>query len=503
MGEPLLVKMEGIEKSYSGVKVLKGVNFELKPGEVHALIGENGAGKSTMIKVLMGIIPRDAGTVYIRGEKKEFHSSQDAAANGIATVFQELSLIPTLSVADNIFLMKEKRKGIFLDKKTTLEQADELLKSFHLDIDPAARVSEISTAQRQLTEICKAAAGNPDVLIFDEPTSSLTEREIASLFEMIETLKKKGMGIVYISHRMEEIFQITDRITVLRDGTYIGTRNTKDTDLDEIIKMMVGRELELYQEGEKRDKTREKVVLELRHVGSKTGFHDINLKLHRGEILGIAGLVGSGRSELMNLVYGIDRITEGEMYLHGKKVEIRRPKDAIRNGICMIPENRHLQGLVLMHSIETNIATANMDKFTRAGCLVDFDKLSEMAAESMKKFDIRAESPQKLTGRLSGGNQQKVVIAKWLCRNPQIIIVDEPTNGVDIGAKTGIHKILKDLSEQGVSIILISSEMPELLNHSDRVVVMNDHRMIAEAAQISQEEIMEKILTDITEQNKK
>jgi len=500
--EQMLV-MEGVTKSYSGITVLNNVNFDLKKGEVHALVGENGSGKSTMIKILMGIVPRNSGTIYINGKEVEFSSSMEAAANKVSAVFQELSMIPTLSVADNILLKKERRtKAGLLDKKKTLRQTAELFKKYNINNVPAhAIVSDLSTAQRQLTEIVKAVSSDPEIIIFDEPTSSLTKLEVVSLFEIIEEFKSRGAGIIYISHRMEEIFEITDRVTVLRDGEYVGTRNTKETHVDEIVSMMVGREKEIYKAEDKRDKTKGEVVLELKDVSDKTMFKDMNLKLYKGEILGLAGLVGSGRSELMNLIFGITKTTGGEILINGEKVKIKKPMDAIRHGICMIPENRHLQGLILMHSIEQNLAICNMERFKFFYYLLNFKKLASFTLEAMKKFDIRAESGKKECTKLSGGNQQKVVVAKWISRSPQILIVDEPTNGIDVGAKSQIHRILRQLSNDGVSIILISSEMTELLAHSDRVLVMNNFKIIVEASEITQEQIMTSIIDDISQEN--
>jgi ribose transport system ATP-binding protein/inositol transport system ATP-binding protein len=494
--------MKDIYKSYSGIEVLHKASFELRVGEIHALIGENGAGKSTMIKILMGIVQRDGGIIQVNGKNVDFASPVDASNHGIAAVFQELSLIPTLSVADNIFLTKEKTVGrVFLNRKANLRKAQEMLTKYNMNIDAKTTVNNLSAAEKQLVEICKAVTSDPKVIIFDEPTSSLTELEIKTLFGIIEDFKTMGGGVIYISHRMEEIFQLTDRITILRDGNYIDTLATSSTNLDEVISKMVGRELSLYEADTKKSVDKDNVALELKDVSSRTGFTDISMKLYRGEILGIAGLVGSGRSELMNLIYGIDRITDGQVLLNGRKIDIRNPRQAIENGICMIPESRRLQGLVLIHSIEENIATANMSEFLFAKIFVNYRKLTDIAFECMKKFDVRAESPKKLTGNLSGGNQQKVVIAKWLYRKPKVLIVDEPTNGVDVGAKSQIHRLLRQLANDGMSIILISSEMPELLNHSDRILVMNDRRIIHESTDTTQEMIMEVILSDISNHN--
>lgn len=504
VSERFLVSMEGICKSYSGTEVLRKASFNLKAGEVHALVGENGAGKSTIIKILMGIVARDDGVVRINGEAVDFSSPVGASAHGIAAVFQEFSLIPTLSVADNIFLTKEQTIGhIFLNRRANIRKSQEMLAKYGMNINASLAVGDLSAAQKQLVEICKAISSEPRVLIFDEPTSSLTELETKILFGIIRDFKAAGGGVIYISHRMEEIFQLTDRITILRDGNYIDTLDTEKTNLDEVISKMVGREVSLY-ETDVRKRTanaNENALLELKGVASKTGFNNINLKLYRGEILGIAGLVGSGRSELMNLIYGMDRITDGHVFFEGEKVNIRSPRQAIEKGICMIPESRHLQGLVLIHSIEENIATVNMLEFTFAKFFVNYKKLTSIALECMKKFDVRAESPKKLTENLSGGNQQKVVISKWLYRNPKVLIVDEPTNGVDVGAKSQIHKMLRQFTDEGMSIILISSEMPELLNHSDRILVMNDKRIIYESTGTTQEKIMEVILSDISNRN--
>ena len=498
MAENTILQMKGIDKYYSGIQVLKNVNFDLKAGEVHALVGENGAGKSTLIKILMGIVPKDGGEVLLGGKEVHFASALDASAHKIAAVFQELSLVPQMSVADNIFLMRERTtKAGFLNRKRAISDAEKLFAKYNLNIKANRIVSDLSTAQRQLTEIIKAVSAESEIIIFDEPTSSLTELEIVSLYKIIKEFKALGAGIIYISHRMEEIFQITDRVTVLRDGEYIGTKETKNTNVDEIISMMVGRSIDIYQSTAKIDRTNVEVALELRGIRDKTRFRGVDLKLYKGEILGIAGLVGSGRSELMDIIYGITKMTHGEILIDNKKVSIKKPKDAIDQGICLIPENRHLQGLILMHNIEQNMATSNMERFMRFKAFINFKRLAGFTLEAMKRFDIRAESGKKLCAQLSGGNQQKVVVAKWISRHPRILIVDEPTNGIDVGAKAQIHEILRQLSDDGVSIILISSEMPELLKHSDRILVMNDYRIIHEAYDITQEEIMSLIIEDI------
>ena len=487
-----------LNKTYPGVKALVNASFDLKKGEVHALIGENGAGKSTMIKVLMGIVNKDRGTIIFEKEPVDIKNAREANSLGINAVFQELSLIPTLSVAENIFISREITKAnIFLNRKAMEKKARDLLKRYKIDIDPRCLIADLSIAKRQLVEIMKATATEPKILILDEPTSSLTEGEAETLFALIEDLKKEGTGIIYITHRMNEIFKIADRATILRDGANVAELDVANLTMDKVVKHMVGREIELYDLESKRKfkPDKDKPILEVQNLSQKNGFSNISLKLYRGEILGIAGLVGSGRTELMQAVFGIERYDSGKIFIEGKPVYIKSVKDALRHKMVMIPESRHQQGLILIHSVADNITLTVLKKLSSWGFL-NKKKIARFADEKVGELSIKTDTRNKIVNFLSGGNQQKVVIAKCLSVEPKILIVDELTRGIDVHSKTEIHKIMRSLSEQGISIILISSEMPELLAHSDRILVMNDNRIIAELQDTDQEEIMSIIMKD-------
>ncbi len=497
--ENRLLRVENLTKEYPGVVALDRVQFELKKGEVHALIGENGAGKSTFIKSLMGIVQIDEGEIFIEDKKVCIKDPLDAADNCIAAVFQELSLVPFLSVGENIFLSKEGSKAkYYLSRKEIFKKTEEIFKKFNIDqLSAADMVEDLSPAKKQLVEIVKAIGGKPKILILDEPTSSLTEDETRNLFEIIRILKSEGVGIIYISHRMNELEVIADRVTVFRDGKYIGCKNMKETSMDEMIKMMVGRSLELYQRAEKRkiDYSDENKVLEVKRISKRGTFCNVSFELYKGEILGIAGLVGSGRTELMNIVFGIDRADEGEIYIDGQKVHIANVQDALENHIAMVPESRHQQGLVLIHSISDNISLPIIKRFQK-GAFLNHKKKSQFAEQMISKYAVKTESPFKIVGQLSGGNQQKVVVSKWLATEPKILIIDEPTAGIDVPSKVEIHKTIRELTEHGNSVIMISSDMQELLMHSDRIMVMNDYKILGVFEEIDQEGIMREIMKD-------
>jgi ABC-type sugar transport system ATPase subunit len=490
-----LLRVENIDKSYSGVQVLHDVHYDLVAGEVHALIGENGAGKSTLIKILMGITPKDGGDIYIEGAKVDIKNPSDAARYGIAAVFQELSLLNSLTVAENIYLHKEPRRGPFIDRGKMAQEARLLMENYGISLDPAKPVSQLTMAKRQLAEVLKAIASKPRILILDEPTSSLTERETNLLFKVIERFKQEGAAIIYVSHRMDEIFKITDRVSVLRDGGYVGTEATSRLDMEQVISMMVGRKLNIAEKRRYQQESKP-CVLELKNLCRKGLFDDVSFRLYRGEILGISGLVGSGRSELMRIVCGIDQHDGGNMLLDGKKRRFQSPKDAIRKGIVMVPESRHTEGLILGHDIENNLLLPNIRRFMAGGMLLRKKALTSFAGQQIEKYSIKTESSKKLVRNLSGGNQQKVVLAKWLATNPRLLVVDEPTTGIDVGAKQDIYNTLRELAESGVSIILVSSDMQEILSQSDRILVMNKYRIIGEFESCTQEEIMELILCD-------
>jgi len=490
MAETILY-MHGIQKYFPGVHALDDVHLELRKGEVMALVGENGAGKSTLMKILTGIYSKDEGTIELYGQPVEIHSPRHAQELGISIVHQELNLMQDLTVAENIFIGRETTKGAFLDKKKQNRMTDELLGSVHLDISAKTPVKHLSVAKQQMVEIAKALSyNNTKILILDEPSASLTTSEIEDLFSFIRRLKATGVGIIYISHRMEELKDITDRITVMRDGQYVDTVNTADTTIDQVVQMMVGRVI--YEEPKTHSNVPADapVILEAEHLSSNV-VKDVSFQLRKGEILGFAGLMGAGRTETMRLVCGADPRDTGTIRVNGEEVRVRTPADAVKAGIGYLSEDRKLFGLCLSLSVADNIAMPSLDSLT--GALFVKDKLIEKhSREYIEKINVKTPSSHSLVRSLSGGNQQKVVIAKWLLRDCDILIFDEPTRGIDVGAKSEIYKLMNQLTATGKSIIMISSELPELLRMSDRVVVMCEGRVTGEVdiADATQEKIM-------------
>ncbi|MFG6146964.1 sugar ABC transporter ATP-binding protein [Halobacillus sp. B23F22_1] len=484
--------MREIDKSFSGNHVLQKVNFSVQPGEVHALMGENGAGKSTLVKVLTGIHPRDNGMITVKGNEVEFSHPKQAEKQGIVVIHQELNIIPHLTVAENMFLGKERAIGKtgILRKKEMHIQTFENLKRLGVDhISPNETAGRLSVGKQQMIEIARAISTNAEMIIMDEPTAALTDREITSLFKVIESLRKQGVSIVYISHRMEEIFQICDRITVLRDGRSIGTKQTKDTSFDEIVKMMVGRELgERFPE---RSGAIGKTLLEVKDLAREDWFEGINFQVKEGEILGVAGLMGAGRTEIMETIFGSAEKSKGQLLLDGKPLNITHPRDAIRAGIGFITEDRKDEGLVLNLSIRENVALTNLKTVSKNGWISN-SKENELVDDLIKKLHVRTTGREQEVKSLSGGNQQKVVIAKWLGIQPRLLILDEPTRGVDVGAKKEIYTIMNQLTEQGVAIIMVSSELPEVLGVSDRIMVVHEGtvRKIFNKSEADQEKIM-------------
>lgn len=477
-----ILEAKGICKSFSGVPVLNGAELNVAPGELHALMGENGAGKSTLMKIIMGIYTKDEGRILLYGKETSFMSARDALAAGIAMIHQELSPIPEMTVAENIFLGREQRKmaGLpFVDKKKLNERTQELLEEYGLSefIKPEMKMKYLNIAQTQMMEIIKAVSYNSKVIIMDEPTSSLSEKETETLFRIITSLKKKQVGIVYISHRMEEVFALADRISVLRDGKFIGCVKTEEATQEELINMMVGRELEGGYPVN--DAVKGDVVLEIKNFTRKGVFEDINLKVRAGEILGMAGLVGAGRSEVMRALVGYDRVDSGEVYLEGKRVIIRHPRDAVANHIIMASEDRKSLGLILQRSIKENISVQNFKLMNKAG-FIRKRKEKKLCGEYAERMTTKMNSIEEPAGSLSGGNQQKVVLAKCLMSEPRVLIMDEPTRGIDVGAKAKIYNIMLEMARQGIAIIMISSEMPELIGMSDRVMVMSAGKMTGE-----------------------
>ena len=490
MDEQVVLQMKGVKKYFPGVKALDGVDFELRKGEIHALLGENGAGKSTLIKILTGIYSMTEGSIHIKGEEVHMKSVKDARESRIAAIHQEICLVPYISVARNVYLGRElKTKLGLMDDKAMEEETQKLLDKLGMDIDASREVRKYTIAQQQLIEIAKALALDAEILLMDEPTSSLTEKEVTKLFEIIRRLKDNGTSIIYISHRMDELFQLSDRVTVLRDGQYIGTYVTEYTTREELVAAMVGRQLtEFYV---KDSAPLDEVFMEVKNLRRAGVFNDVSFTLKKGEILGVSGMVGAGRSEVARAIVGIDPKDSGEILLDGKALNIQKPKDAIDAGIVLIPENRKEDGLVLENSVRFNTTLAVLDEFIH-GVVWNRKKEEAIVSEHVNTLNIRTPHYEQLILNLSGGNQQKVVIAKWLATAPKVLIMDEPTRGVDVGAKAEIYTIMNTLAKQGISIIMISSDLPEIINMSDRVLVMREGNLAAilEKDEIGQEQMM-------------
>lgn len=466
-----LLEMRDIRKSFNSVEVLHGVNFFVRPGTVHALMGENGAGKSTLMKVLAGVHRCDSGEVYIQGEKVEIQSPKHSQELGVAMIHQELSSIPEMTVAENIFLGREPKKGVFIDRKKMTDMTKELLDNLKVQIDPNTKIGRLKVADQQLVEIAKAVSFNAEIIVMDEPTSAITDNEVEYLFKIIADLKKQGKGIIYISHKMDEIFQIADDITVLRDGSYVNTWLAKDIDNSILIKNMVGRELNEYYP--KVEVPITDVLFEAKHLTQSGKFEDVSFQVKRGEIFGIAGLIGAGRTEMMQAIFGLTKLDDGELYLAGQKLDIHSPKDAIEKGIAFVTEERKGEGLVLGMSVAHNITLPSMKAYSRQGFISSSAEKS-IVQEEISSLRIKVHGPGQLVGKLSGGNQQKVVLAKWMIKSPKLLILDEPTRGIDVGAKSEIYKLMCEYVSKGNSIIMISSEMPEVMGMADRIMVMSN-----------------------------
>ncbi len=483
--------MKGIHKSFPGVHALNGVNLEVRKGEVHALMGENGAGKSTLMKVLTGIYQKDEGEIVYEGKPVEFQTPREAQDAGIAIVHQEINMMGQLTVAQNIFIGREYMNGKLIDDKKMNEEAEKLFEKLNISIDPSEVMDNLTVGKQQMCEIAKAISRDVKVIIFDEPTAALTEVEIEELFKIIRDLRKKQLGIVYISHRMDEIKQITDRVTVMRDGEYVGTLITEECTKDDIINMMVGRVI-FENPKEKSNVPKDApVVLKVEHLNAGKMVRDVSFELHKGEILGMAGLMGAGRTETARALFGADPIESGDIYVNGKKVEIHSPSDAVKAGIGYLSEDRKRFGLVLDKSIADNTVLATLEKYLKGG-FIDRKKCSSNAENYVEKLKTKTPGVDTPAVSLSGGNQQKVVIAKWLTRDCDILIFDEPTRGIDVGAKSEIYHLMNELVSQGKSIIMVSSEMTEVLRMSDRILVMCEGRLTGEIPieEATQEKIM-------------
>ena len=486
----VIVSMNDISKNFPGVKALDKVHFELCSGEVMALLGENGAGKSTLMKILSGVYTRDGGTMEIFGKSYDDLTPKQAQEAGVAIIHQELNMCKHLSVAENMFLGREMvGKGI-LDNRKMRQEAKHILNELKIDIDPDQTVGDLPVSKQQMVEIAKALSIHAKILIMDAPTSALTAREIEDLFRIIKDLKAQECGIVYISHRLEELAEIVDRVTIMRDGQYITDGNFKDMTMDQIITNMVGREIK--EKFPRVTCTKGKKVFEVKNLNAGRMVRDINFSLYEGEIVGFAGLMGAGRTETTRAIFGVDPKESGEFYLDGQKIEIHNPMDAIRNGVVLAPEDRKKDGLCTKLSIRQNLALPNLDIICNKLGVIRKSKEDELCAEAVQNLRIKTPNIEVDSGNLSGGNQQKVVVGKWLARNSRVVIFDEPTRGIDVGAKVEIYNLMNDLKKQGIAVMFVSSEMPEVMGIADRIIVMCDGRITGElmANEASQSQIL-------------
>lgn len=485
-----ILEVKNIVKRFSGVEVLKKVSFEMREGEVHALMGENGAGKSTLIKIITGVYPKDEGVIVIDGNEIEIHSRQDSIDQGISVIYQELSVIPTLTVMQNIFLGKELTKKGLLDKKQMRRKVEELIEKCDFDIRPDDYVESLSVAKCQMVEILKALLYDAKVIIMDEPTASLTDRESDKLFDIINRLRENGTSIIYISHRVEEVYRIADRLTVLRDGMVVGELGREEITHQRVVQMMIGKEVK-----EQADRANLPIqdgnVLSVQGLSRQGLWHDISFEAYGGQVLGIGGLVGSGRTELLRSIYGVDRYNSGRILFNGKPVS-RSVKKNIRSGMGYIPEDRRGEGLIPLLSVSDNIAMPNYDMLSNKLAVVDKNRETKLGGDMIRDMDIRPANARTPVKNLSGGNQQKVVVGKWLARDLKVLLIDEPTVGVDIGVKGEIHQIFTDLSKQGIVVILVSSDLKELIQVSDRIIILHEGTVFREFSK--EEATQEKIL---------
>ena len=492
MSTDVVLRMTDIVKTFPGVKALDGVHLEVKRGKVHGLMGENGAGKSTLMKILIGIFKQDSGSMEFKGKPLQIDSTADALNAGISMIHQELSPIPEMTIAENIFLGREPGRFGMVDEKQLYKQTDELLQELDIKLDSHVYMKDLTTAYIQMVEIAKAISYDSDLVIMDEPTSAITDKEVAQLFRMIRKLKDKGVAVIYITHKMDEVFEITDACTVLRDGQYIGSELSENLTSDKLITMMVGREVnQIFPKIEA--ESFGDVILEVKNLSDGKHFKDVNFTLRKGEILGFAGLMGAGRSEIMETIFGIRDKAEGEVFVNGEKVTINTPKDAINHKIGFLTEDRKRSGCFLPLSVADNIIMSDLGTYGNSVGLVDEKRVSNNCEDQRGKLRIKTPSIHQIINNLSGGNQQKVLVSRWLLMDPDILIIDEPTRGIDVGAKSEIHKIMSELACQGKAIIMVSSELPEVLGMSDRIMVMHEGHITGELSrdEATQERIME------------
>jgi inositol transport system ATP-binding protein len=490
-----ILQVKNLSKSFLGVKALDNIQFDLQKGEVHALMGENGAGKSTFMKILMGLLKPDSGEIIFEGETLKSSNVYENLQKGISMIHQEILVVPELTVAQNIFLGRETNYRNWLNDKVIHQKAQELLDLIGVNINAQSKIKNLSIAEMQMVEIAKAISNNAKVIIMDEPTSALSEKEVSMLFKIIKELKAKGVAIIYISHKMDEIYEITDRITVLRDGKYIATKNTNELDKNALIGLMVGRETEDLRAAFRfavSNSTKGKTVLKVQNLSKKGKFQDINFEVHAGEVLGIAGLMGAGRTEIARAIFGLDKFDSGEITLKGNKIKIKSPRDAIKNGIGYVSEDRKTLGFIPALSIKENISLSSLANFSKVW-FVQSSHETEAASKLVKDLKIKSTSINQKVMNLSGGNQQKVVIGKVLLTSPSVIILDEPTRGIDVGAKFEIYKLINQLTDKGIAVIMISSELPEILGMSDRIVVLSKGKQAAllSKQEATQEKIMQ------------
>lgn len=490
MQEEYVLQMKNVSKSFPGVKALDGINLNVEKRSVHALCGENGAGKSTLMKVLSGVYHADEGEIFIDGKKVVMNNTKESAKEGISMIYQEMSPVPEMTIAESFFLGHEETVGsIFLKKKYMYDETEKALKRCGVDLNPNMKMKDMTVAELQLVEIAKAVHNEAKVVVMDEPTSAITEREVENLFKIIETLINEGKSVIYITHKMDEIYKICDTVTVIRDGQYVGTKKIEDITMDEIVRMMCGREMK--QMFPKIEVPIGETLLEVKGYTRKGEFENISFSVRRGEILGVAGLMGAGRSETMETIFGFRKKEAGELFINGEKVEIKNPKDAIHHGIALVTEDRRYLGLNITASIKDNIIIAGIRKLSNKG-FINWAKAKTAVKKQIDDMSIKAPSQDTIVDNLSGGNQQKVVLGKWLLLEPDILILDEPTRGIDVGAKSEIHKLMGKLVEQGKAVIMISSELPEIIGMSDRVIVLHEGEYTGtlDRSEFSQEKIL-------------